>query len=121
MPGTNLKQVVENALLDAKAQDVVWMDVTSLTDVTDYMVVASGTSNRHVRSVVARILEFAAEAGEKPIGIEGNEDGEWVLIDLADIVVHVMLPKVREFYDIERLWTVGAARPGSAPVATIEQ
>jgi len=70
------------------------------------MVFASGTSNRHVKALVGNVLTDASEAGVKPIGVEGLEQGEWVLIDLADVVVHVMLPATREFYDIERLWSL---------------
>ena len=106
----DLKQVVEDALEDAKARDVVWMDVREQTDITDYMVVASGTSNTHVKAVVNRVLESASSVGCKPIGVEGREEGEWVLIDLGDIVVHVMLPKIREFYDLERLWSIGTKK-----------
>lgn len=106
MQSAILKQVVDNALEDVKAQQVTWMDVTGQSDFTDYMVVASGTSNRHVKAVVDRVIEHAGEQGVTPIGVEGVEDGEWILIDLVDIVVHVMLPKAREFYDLERLWTL---------------
>lgn len=106
MQSAKLKQVVAGALEDVKAQEITWMDVTGQTDFTDHMVVASGTSNRHVRAVVDRVIEHAGEQGVKPIGVEGTEDGEWILIDLVDIVVHVMLPKAREFYDLERLWTL---------------
>jgi ribosome-associated protein len=70
------------------------------------MVVASGTSNRHVRSLVQRVLERAAEHGIRPIGVEGEQYGEWVLVDLGDVVVHVMLPQVRDFYNLEKLWTM---------------
>lgn len=106
MQSAILKQVVDNALEDVKAQQVTWMDVTGQSDFTDYMVVASGTSNRHVKAVVDRVIEHAGDQGVTPIGVEGVEDGEWILIDLVDIVVHVMLPKAREFYDLERLWTL---------------
>lgn len=109
----DLKQIVENALDDAKAREVTWMDVTGQTDITDYMVVASGTSNTHVKAVVERVLEQTGKAGFKPLGVEGLEDGEWVLIDLGDIVVHVMLPKVRQFYDLERLWSMSSKKSKS--------
>lgn len=108
MQSAELKQVVNDALLDGKAREVTWMDVRDQTDITDYMVVASGTSNRHVKAVVDRVIETASEGGVKPLGLEGLDDGEWILIDLADVVVHVMLPRAREFYDLERLWSVGA-------------
>lgn len=110
MQSADLKQVVNDALLDGKAREVTWMDVRDQTDITDYMVVASGTSNRHVRAVVDRVIENAGAGGIKPLGLEGLDDGEWILIDLADVVVHVMLPKAREFYDLERLWSVGSGQ-----------
>lgn len=113
MQSDDLKQVVLDALEDAKARDVVWLDVTKQTDITDYMVVASGTSSRHVKSIVQQTIEDASKSGVKPVGVEGMEDGEWILIDLVDIVVHVMLPKVREFYDLERLWSMESTRSES--------
>lgn len=114
MQNSNLKQIVLNALEDSKANEVSLMDVTAQTDITDYMVVASGTSTRHVKAVAERVIELAKDSGTRPIGVEGLEEGDWVLIDLADVVVHVMLPKVREFYDLERLWTVGSTVPLSS-------
>ena len=73
------------------------------------MVVASGTSNRHVQALVDNVAEQASKAGHKPIGVEGESGGEWVLLDLQDTLVHVMLPKVREFYNLEKLWSLGPA------------
>lgn len=107
MLNDELKQVVLNALEDLKGQDITCIDVSDQTEITDFMVIATGTSNRHVKSLVERVAEAAAARNEKPLGIEGMEQGEWVLIDLADVVVHVMLPDVRNFYDLERLWTLG--------------
>jgi ribosome-associated protein len=92
------------ALDDLKAQNVSVMDVRELTDVTDTVVVASGTSDRHVKSLAGRVAERAKEAGFRAMGLEGARDGEWVLIDLRDVIVHVMLPRVREFYGLEKLW-----------------
>lgn len=114
MQKSNLKQIVLDALEDSKANEVALMDVTAQTDITDYMVVASGTSSRHVKACAERVIELAKNSGTRPIGVEGLEEGDWVLIDLADVVVHVMLPKVREFYDLERLWTVGSTVPLSS-------
>ena len=116
MQSVELKQVVSDALEDAKGVGITWLDVTDQTDITDYMAVVSGTSSRHVKSVVARVIEFAAKAGKRPIGVEGLEDGEWVLVDLGDIIVHVMVPKAREFYDLERLWSISSARSESFPL-----
>jgi ribosome-associated protein len=87
-----------------KALDVRVLDVRGLTDITDCMVIASGTSDRHVRSVAQRVVEKAKEAGFRPHGLEGEQDGDWVLIDLSEMIVHVMLPRVREFYGLEKLW-----------------
>jgi ribosome silencing factor RsfS/YbeB/iojap len=105
-----LERVVLDALADMKAVDVKAMDVRGITDITDMMVVASGTSDRHVKSIADRVLQRCKEAGFRPYGVEGERDGEWVLLDLNDLVLHVMLPRVREFYALEKLWEGGAAR-----------
>ena len=105
----SLTDVVTAALDDMKAQNVVVLDVRRLTDVADTIVVASGTSDRHVKSLAGRVVERAKEAGYRPYGVEGERDGEWVLVDLHDLVVHVMLPRVREFYGLEKLWDVRSA------------
>ena len=99
-----LKAVVLAALDDMKALEVKYLDVRGLTDIADFMVIASGTSDRHVRSVAQRVVERAKEAGFRPHGVEGQQDGDWVLIDLNDMIIHVMLPRVREFYGLEKLW-----------------
>jgi len=109
MNSEELSELVVEALDDIKGQDIVKLDVRDLTTVTDYMIVASGTSNRHVQALVDNVAEKAREAGYKPIGVEGEEGGEWVLLDLQDALVHVMLPKVREFYNLEKLWSMGRA------------
>jgi ribosome-associated protein len=100
----SLKIVVLDALDGMKALDVKFLDVRGLTDIADFMVIASGTSDRHVRSVAQRVVEKAKEAGFRPHGVEGQQDGDWVLIDLNEMIVHVMLPRVREFYGLEKLW-----------------
>ena len=105
-----LAQVVLAALEDMKAVNVKAMDVRGITDITDMMVVASGTSDRHVKSIADRVVQRCKEAGYRPYGIEGERDGEWVLLDLNDVVLHVMLPRVREFYALEKLWEKGAAK-----------
>jgi ribosome-associated protein len=105
-----LAQVVLAALEDMKAVNVKAMDVRGITDITDMMVVASGTSDRHVKSIADRVVQRCKEAGYRPLGVEGERDGEWVLLDLNDVVLHVMLPRVREFYALEKLWENGAAR-----------
>jgi ribosome-associated protein len=109
-PIARLAQVVLDALADMKAVDVKALDVRGITDITDTMVVASGTSDRHVKSIADRVVQRCKEAGFRPYGIEGERDGEWVLLDLNDVVLHVMLPRVREFYALEKLWEGGAVR-----------
>lgn len=107
-------RVVENALDEMKAVNVKVLEVKKLTDITDTMIIASGNSDRHVRSIADRIVEHAKKAGFRPMGVEGERDGEWVLVDLQDVIVHIMLPKVREFYRLESLWDVSAARREAA-------
>ena len=99
-----LKTVVINALDDMKALEIKVLDVRGLTDVADTMVIASGTSDRHVRSVAQKLVEKTKAAGFRPHGVEGQQDSDWVLIDLNEMIVHVMLPRVREFYGLEKLW-----------------
>ncbi|MGI9272821.1 MAG: ribosome silencing factor [Woeseiaceae bacterium] len=108
MNSKELTAMIVAALEDVKANDIVTLDVRNMTSVTDYMVVASGTSNRHVKALVENVAEKAREAGHRPIGVEGEDGSEWVLLDLQDALVHVMLPKVREFYNLEKLWSLGA-------------
>lgn len=102
-----LHGVVLKALDDLKARDTAEIDVRGKTSVTDLIVVTSGTSTRHVKSIADEVVKAAKSAGLPPIGVEGEREAEWVLVDLGDIVVHVMLPRTREFYALERLWTVG--------------
>lgn len=98
-----------SALDDLKAKDVLTLDVRSLTSLADVMIIASGTSSRHVKSLADNVVEKVKEAGMRPMGMEGERDGEWILIDLAGVIVHVMQPATRAFYDLERLWTPGAS------------
>jgi ribosome-associated protein len=100
-----LRNLIVDALEDIKGRDVVVMDVTGLSDVTDYMIIASGTSNRHVRALVDQVVEATTDAGIKPLGVEGRETNEWVLVDVGDALVHVMQAETRAFYDLERLWS----------------
>jgi ribosome-associated protein len=99
-----LEKLVLRALEDLKAVNIKVLDVRGLTDVADTMIVASGTSDRHVRSIAEHVIMQAKAAGRRPMGTEGKQDGEWVLVDLQDVLVHVMLPRVREFYALEQLW-----------------
>lgn len=103
-PVSALQGIVTTALDDMKAVNVKVLDVRSLTDIADTLIIASGTSDRHVRSIAERVVEQVKAAGMRPYGVEGARDGEWVLVDLHEVIVHVMLPRVREFYGLERLW-----------------
>jgi ribosome-associated protein len=109
-----LEKLLLAALDDMKAVNVKLLDVRGLTDITDAMIVASGNSDRHVRAIAERVIEKARESGRRPLGVEGTRDNEWVLVDLQDVLVHVMLPRVREFYAIEQLWETA---PTSAAVS----
>jgi len=110
MATEELKRLVINALEDLKAERIVELDVRDKTDVTDYIIVASGNSSRHVKSIANNVAMEAKKAGHPPLGVEGETDGEWMLVDLADVVVHVMQPQIREFYDLESLWQVDLSR-----------
>lgn len=105
-----LGDFVVEALDDLKAQSVLRLDVRHLTSMTDIMVIASGRSARHVRAVAQSLLERCEPIGVTPIGVEGEDGGEWVLVDLGDVVVHVMVPSVREFYALEKLWDIAPRR-----------
>lgn len=106
MNSEQLSELVINALEDGKAQDIVKLDVRDMTTVTDYMIVASGSSSRHVKALAEAVSDSSREAGHKPASIEGAQGSEWVLLDLQDTLVHVMLPRVREFYNLEKLWSL---------------
>lgn len=99
-----VRRIIQTALEDIKAEDVVVLDVRRLTSITDLMMFASGTSRRHVRSIADRVLEAAKHNAIHALGVEGEESAEWILIDLGDVVVHVMQPSAREFYRLERVW-----------------
>ena len=113
-PSSPVRGLVQAALDDMKAVNIKVMDVRSLTDITDTMIIASGNSDRHVRSIAERVVQNAKAAGFPPFGVEGARDGEWALVDLHDVIVHVMLPRVREFYGLERLWDTPDAPAGAA-------
>ncbi|MDE2262762.1 MAG: ribosome silencing factor [Gammaproteobacteria bacterium] len=114
-------QTVTSALEDMKAVNVKVLDVRGLTDIADTLIVASGTSDRHVRSIAEHVIDQAKRNGFRPLGTEGAREGEWVLVDMQDIVLHVMLPRVREFYGLERLWDAGTAHESASNVAHARQ
>ena len=101
--------------------ELVEIDVRGKTSVTDHLVIASGTSTRHVKSIADEVVRHAKRLDCMPLGVEGEREAEWVLVDLGDVVVHVMLPRVREFYALERLWTVGDQPPDADEHAGQEQ
>lgn len=107
MNNKELIDITLKALDDVKAIDVVVFEVSKLTSISDYMIIASGKSKRQVIALADKVVEAAKENGVKPLGIEGKTEGEWVLVDLGDIIVHIMYPETREYYQLEKLW--GAA------------
>ncbi|MGB9430510.1 MAG: ribosome silencing factor [Gammaproteobacteria bacterium] len=114
MQAEPLRDLVMEALRDMKGVDIRVLDVRGMTVLTDFMVIASGTSDRHVKSLARNVQDKAREAGVKPMGVEGEQEGEWVLVDLRDVVVHVMRPPQRDFYNLEKLWSVENPVPESA-------
>jgi len=100
-----LVDIVCEALDDLKAQNVVTLDVMSMSEVMDTLVIASGTSNRHVKSLASNVVDEAKKKELLPIGVEGMEAADWVLVDYGSVVVHVMLPQSRQFYGLEKLWS----------------
>ena len=109
-----LLDIVLAALDDMKGVDVRVIDVRDLTSITDRMVIVSGTSTRHVKALAENVALLAKQHGYQPLGIEGENAAEWVLVDLADVVVHVMMPEIRDFYALEKLWSVGGRNNVSA-------
>lgn len=115
MTPDELKALAIDALEELKGRDIVALDVRPLTGVTDCMIFCTGTSGRHVKSLAENVEEKAREAGLRPIGAEGKDGAEWVLVDFGDIVLHVMQAETRAFYDLERLWSAPATAPRSDP------
>jgi ribosome-associated protein len=105
-----LKKIVIDALEEVKAQDIRVLDVRNVASFTDLMVIASGSSTRQVKALADKVIEKCIAVGVRPLGVEGEREAEWVLVDLTDIVVHVMLPQTRDFYNLEKLWSVDVAR-----------
>jgi len=105
-----VKTKAVEALEDLKAEDITVLDVLGKTTVADWVVIATGSSSRHVKSIANNVAVEARKDGRPPLGMEGEDEGEWVLVDLGDVIVHVMQRQVREFYDLESLWSVDLAQ-----------
>ncbi len=109
-----LHQLVLSTLEELKAVDIKSVDVTGLSPLTDHFVVASGNSTRHVKSMADKLVQAAKARGVQPLGVEGEREAQWILVDLNDIIVHLMLPQARAFYNIEKLWEASSEqRAGS--------
>lgn len=102
-----LKAIVVDALEELKAVDLKVLDVRQIASFTDLMIIVSGTSSRHVRALADKVIERCKAAGVRPLGLEGEREAEWILVDLGDVVVHVMSPAMRDYYNLEKLWSVG--------------
>lgn len=107
MQAEAMQKAIVQALTAAKGQDIKVLDVRAVTDFTDYMIIVSGTSSRHVQTLAGKVCEAMREHGLKPVGREGEAVGDWVLVDFGDVVTHVMRPQVRDFYNLEKLWGEG--------------
>lgn len=114
MQAEAMREEIYRALTDAKGQDIRILDVHGITDFTDYMIIASGTSSRHVQTLAEKVRERLREHGVRPVGTEGEATGDWVLIDFGDVVAHLMRPQVRDFYNLEKLWGEGASSDAMA-------
>ena len=110
------KTIVVDALEELKAVDLKVLDVRRIASFTDLMIIASGTSTRHVRALADKVIERCKAAGVRPLGLEGERGAEWILVDLGDIVVHVMSPAMRDYYNLEKLWSAGDQASSSAAV-----
>jgi ribosome-associated protein len=119
MRSEEIVDLAVSALDDLKALDVTVLDVRRLTDVTDFMVVATGNSDRQVRALAEEVVVTAKERGQPPLGVEGERDGEWVLVDLTDVVVHIMQPEMRDLYQLEKLWAAPIDPQGRAVVTQV--
>lgn len=115
MSTRQLTETIVDALADLKANDVSVLEVGKLTTITDTMIIASGTSDRHVRSLADNVVEKCKAGGHRPLGVEGIDVGEWVLVDLGDVLVHIMVPRIRDFYNLEKLWSTPPAASVMAP------
>ena len=114
LSSAELQHLVVSTLEDLKAVDIQNVDVTGFSPLTDFFVIASGNSTRHVKSMANKLVMLAKGSGIPPLGIEGQRQGEWVLVDLNDVIVHLMLPQTRAFYNLEKLWEASVGRRSSA-------
>ena len=117
MPSPKLAKIAVTALEDIKAHDITVLDVRKLTAITDTLVIASADSSRQVRALAHHVRDKLKESGASIVGVEGEETGEWVLVDAGDIVVHVMQPAVRAYYNLEELWSARPPRRAKAASA----
>jgi len=106
MQAKELKLLVIDALEDIKAEDIQVLDVTEMTDVTDLMIIATGKSTRQVKALANEVSQQVKAAGQQPLGVEGEDVGDWALVDLGDVIVHIMTPQTRMTYNLEKLWQV---------------
>ncbi len=106
MQTKDLLKMVESVLDDRKGQEITVLDVIGKTSVTDYMVIVTATSQRHAKSLADYVLVEVKENGVKPLGVEGQQSSDWVLLDLGDIILHVMTAEARDFYQLEKLWSI---------------
>jgi ribosome-associated protein len=109
-----LRDLAVSTLEDAKAQDIQVIDLVERSSFADFMIIASGTSSRQVKAMADRLVQSAKSRGIQPLGVEGADESQWVLVDLADVIVHVMQPQTRAFYNLEKLWTAPPATRTSA-------
>ncbi|MDE0841759.1 MAG: ribosome silencing factor [Porticoccaceae bacterium] len=115
-----IEEIVVGALEDVKAVDIALIDVRSLTGIMDTMIVASGNSSRQVKALANNLVVDAKTAGYTPIGVEGDDTSEWILVDFGDLVAHIMLPATRQFYDLERLWSLRPENADEIPTVGAE-
>lgn len=119
MNALDLQKLTVTSLEELKGKDITVLDVSDRTTVTDWMIVVTGTSQRHVKSLASEVVEKSKEAGVRPLGMEGETDGNWILVDLGDVLAHVMTADSREFYALEKLW--GVAEPGEQTAVADDQ
>ena len=121
MNSSDLQQLAFKAVDEMKGADIVVLDVADRTSVTDWMIVVTGTSARHVKSLANEVIEKSKEAGVRPLGTEGETDGNWILVDLGDVIVHVMTRESRDFYALEKLWGMVASERGETDADSVHE